>query len=130
MESGQIERSAEETSPNSLSLISVAGHTFVVLWFLAGAVVSFFASALLMLGILEWSNRMICAEGDFGSGCYEGELGISIGIFLVAYLPFIIPAVFHARGTNRRWFVNWWPLILLTAVPVGTATYFAIDVWG
>ncbi|MFF1252721.1 hypothetical protein ACFVYC_09540 [Pseudarthrobacter sp. NPDC058329] len=63
---------------------------------------------------------MECTPETMGSGCYEGDLLYATLIFIVFFAPFFMASLNVAlrhRKTTRR-LVNWWPLSVLSAVPL------------
>lgn len=89
---------------------------------LLGAVVSIGPTILVIVGFSEWLNRMECPDGPVGSGCYENDLAISLGIFGFVCLPFFI-ALFLWAILHRRTKFYWWWFGVLCAGPVGTAVW-------
>lgn len=86
---------------------------------LLGAAVAIPATFFLAWGLHEWFTRMDCAASTFwGSGCYEGELAITAVAFGVLYLPFFIPSLAMALVGRKGGLANWWPFLVLCAVPV------------
>ena len=93
-----------------------------------GAVVAIPATFFLAWGFHEWFTRMDCsAETWWGSGCYEGELGITAVAFGILYLPFFIPSLAMALRDRRGGVGNWWPFLVLCAVPA--AILVIASVW-
>lgn len=86
-----------------------------------GAAVAIPATFFLAWGLHEWFTRMDCsAETGWGSGCYEGELAITAVAFGILYLPFFIPSLAMALLNRKGGPANWWPFLVLCAVPVTT----------
>ncbi|RZU63594.1 hypothetical protein EV380_3215 [Zhihengliuella halotolerans] len=81
---------------------------------------------MLSWGINEWYTRMDCGPRPIGSGCYEGELASSLFIFAMMYLPFFLFSLIVFLDRRARGFGNWWPFIVLCAVPVAVMLLFRI----
>ena len=64
--------------------------------------------------------RMECSVETLGSGCPEGELEMSAIIFVVIFLPLVLGSLLLAvkHRKDMSWPANWWPFILLCAVPL------------
>jgi amino acid transporter len=78
------------------------------------------AAAFLGFALGYYPSRMECTPQTMGSGCYEGDLLYASVIFTVLFAPFFVAALNVAlrhRKTSRQ-LANWWPLSVLSAVPI------------
>lgn len=91
-----------------------------------GAIVAILPSFLLALGMTEWFTRMECGPGSWGSGCYEETLGLSAIVFAFFYLPFFVPSLWVAIAYRKGGLANWWPFIVLCAVPLAILLFFGV----
>ena len=87
---------------------------------LIGAVICVPAAAFFGFALGYYPSRMECTPETMGSGCYEGDLLYASVIFIVLFAPFFVASLNVAlrhRKTSRR-LANWWPLSILSAVPL------------
>lgn len=97
-----------------------SGQKWSVALSLIGAVICLPAAAFFGFALGHYPSRMECTPQTMGSGCYEGDLLYASVIFAVFFAPFFLTflkvAVKHREET--RPLLNWWPLSVLSAVPL------------
>lgn len=87
---------------------------------LIGAVICVPAAAFVGFALGYYPSRMECRPQTMGSGCYEGDLLYASVVFAVLFAPFFLASLNVAlrHRTRSRRLANWWPLSVLSAVPL------------
>lgn len=104
---------------------SIRGHIGSAIAILTGAVLCLLPAATFGTALGTYPNRMVCTPATgYGSGCYEGDLMISLMVFgflflfCAAFAFALTMAYRHDLPKRRKWmpFAAFCILVLMTVV--------------